>query len=198
MQHSIYPNIIDFTVVMEAELSRHINSLIPGISERDFKNAIFNHVLLFGIFRSSHDNVLRWMPHDLTADTSTLVQVMAWRRQATSHHVSQCPPSSLSPYGVARPQWVNETTGRLWRYHYLRDKTAEKYDNDGKADTSGWWNATMNFNTKYITFWHQEIAFRQRNVVREVSFIFEKEKYDITTNTKIIVGVWFFFWDTRF
>ena len=78
------------------------------------------------------------------------------------------------------------------------DKTAEKYDNDGKADTSGWWNATMNFYTKYITFWHQEIAFRQGNVVREVSFIFEKEKYDITANKKIIVGVWFFFWDTRF
>ena len=27
---------------------------------------------------------LRWMPHDLTDDNSTLVQVMAWCRQATS------------------------------------------------------------------------------------------------------------------
>ena len=41
---------------------------------------------------------------------STLVQVMAWCRQATSHYLSQCWPRSLSPYGVIRPQWVNTTT----------------------------------------------------------------------------------------
>ena len=37
---------------------------------------------------------------------STLVQVMAWCRQATSHYLSQCWPRSLSPYGVTGPQWV--------------------------------------------------------------------------------------------
>ena len=50
---------------------------------------------------------LRWMSLDLTDDKSTLVQVMAWCRQATSHYLSQCWPSSMSPYGVTRPQWVN-------------------------------------------------------------------------------------------
>ena len=45
-----------------------INSLAPGRSESDSKNVIFNLVLLIGIFRSSHDNVLRWMPQDLTDD----------------------------------------------------------------------------------------------------------------------------------
>ena len=39
-------------------------------------------------------------------DKSTLVQVMAWCRQTTSHYLSQCWLSSLSPYGVARPLWV--------------------------------------------------------------------------------------------
>ena len=38
---------------------------------------------------------------------STLVQVMTWCRQATSHYLSQCWPRSLLPYGVTRPQWVN-------------------------------------------------------------------------------------------
>ena len=47
------------------------------------------------------------MPLNLTDDKSTLVQVMAWCRQATSHYLSQCWTRSLSPYGVARPQWVN-------------------------------------------------------------------------------------------
>ena len=41
---------------------------------------------------------------------STLVQVMAWCRQATSHYLNQYWHSSLSPYGVARPQWV-----KLWK-----------------------------------------------------------------------------------
>ena len=47
------------------------------------------------------------MPMDFTDDQSTLVQVMAWCRQATSHYLSQCWPRSQSPYGVTRPQWVN-------------------------------------------------------------------------------------------
>ena len=43
---------------------------------------------------------------NLADDKSTLVQVMAWCRQATSHYLSQCWPRSVSPYGVTRPQWV--------------------------------------------------------------------------------------------
>ena len=38
---------------------------------------------------------------------STLVQVMAWSRQATSHYLTQCWPRFMLPYGVTRPQWVN-------------------------------------------------------------------------------------------
>ena len=90
----------------EMHQSSSINSLSPGRSECDSKDVIFDLVLLIGIFRSSHFNALWWMPHDLTDDLSTLVQVMAWCRQATSHYLSQCWLSSLSPYGIARPQWV--------------------------------------------------------------------------------------------
>ena len=43
-----------------------------------------------------------------TVDQSTLVQVMAWCCQATSHYLSQCWPRSLSPYGVTRPQLVKQ------------------------------------------------------------------------------------------
>ena len=84
-----------------------LNSLAPGSSECDSKNGIFNLALLTGIFRFSHDDALRWMPRDLTDDKSTLVQVMAWCRQATSHYLSQCWPRSMSPYGLTRPHWVN-------------------------------------------------------------------------------------------
>ena len=74
--------------------------LTPGKPGCHFKTAVFNLVLLIGIFTSSKDNALRWMPLDLTDGKSTLVQVMAWCRQATSHYLSQCWPSSMSPYGV--------------------------------------------------------------------------------------------------
>ena len=84
-----------------------VNLLVPGRSECDSKNVIFNLVLLIVIFRSSHDNVLQWMTQDLTDDKSSLVQVMAWCHQATSYYLSQCRLSSLSTYGIARPQWVN-------------------------------------------------------------------------------------------
>ena len=85
------------------------NSLAPGRPGCHFKTAISNLVLLIGIFTSSKDNAVRWMPRDLTDDKSTLVQVMAWCRQATGHYLSQCWPSSMSSYGVTRPQWVNSS-----------------------------------------------------------------------------------------
>ena len=84
-----------------------INSLAPDRSECDSKTGIFNFVLLIGISRSSHDKALWWMPQDVTDDKSTLVQVMAWCRQATSHYLNQCWPRSPTPYGVTRPQWVD-------------------------------------------------------------------------------------------
>ena len=82
-----------------------LNSLAPGRSGCDSENGIFSPVLLIGIIKSSYDNVLRWMPQDLTDDKFTLVQVMAWCRQATSHSLNQCWPRSPTPYGVSRPQW---------------------------------------------------------------------------------------------
>ena len=88
-----------------------INSLALGRPGCHFKTAIFNLVLLIGIFTSSNDNVLRWMPWHLTDDKSTLIQVMAWSPQATSHYLSQCWPRSMSPNGITRPQWV-KTYGR--------------------------------------------------------------------------------------
>ena len=52
---------------------------------------------------------IRWISLDFTDDQSTLVQVMAWCCQATSHYLSQRWPRSLSPYGVTRPKRVNKS-----------------------------------------------------------------------------------------
>ena len=87
------------------EYQAMLNSLAPRRSNV-ILNVIFNLVLLIGIFKSSDDDVLRWMPQDLTDDKSTLVKVIAWCRQATSKYLNQCWPGSPTPYGVTRPQWV--------------------------------------------------------------------------------------------
>ena len=49
---------------------------------------------------------LRRMSVDFTDDTSTLVLVTAWCRQATGHYLSQCWPRWMSPYGITRPRGV--------------------------------------------------------------------------------------------
>ena len=69
----------------------------------------FQVISVIGGWVISSEIAFRWMPLVLTDDKSTLVQVMAWCRQATSHYLSQCWPRSLSPYGVTRPQWVSAT-----------------------------------------------------------------------------------------
>ena len=85
------------------------NSLAPGGFENIFQNVFFKLISWIDTLSNSCETVLRRMPQNPSDDKSTLVQVMAWCRQATSHYLSQCCPRSLSPYGVTRPQWVNLT-----------------------------------------------------------------------------------------
>ena len=85
-----------------------INSLAPGKFEWHFRHVIVKQILVINDWGISCEIALAWKPQDLTDDKSTLVQVMAWCRQTTSHYLSQCWPRALWPYGVTRPQWVND------------------------------------------------------------------------------------------
>ena len=83
-----------------------LNSLAPGGFENIFQNVFFKLISWIDTLSNSCETALRSMPQNPSDDKSTLVQVMAWCRQAASHYLSQCCPKSLSPYGVTRPQWV--------------------------------------------------------------------------------------------
>ena len=83
------------------------NSLAPVKFEWNFRYLIFQIISVIDGWVISCELARRLMSLDLTDDKSTLVQVMAWCHQPTSHYLSQCWPRSLSPYGVIRPQWVN-------------------------------------------------------------------------------------------
>ena len=100
-------------VFMELEANastRHVawwlNSLAPSKFEWNFRHVIFKWILVIDGWGISYEIALIWMSLDFTDDQSTLVQVMAWWRQAASQYLSQCWPRSLSPYGVTRPEWV--------------------------------------------------------------------------------------------
>ena len=88
-------------------ISYMVNSLAPGGFENIFQNVFFKLISWIDTLSNSCETALRSMPQNPSDDKSTLVQVMAWCRQAASHYLSQCCPKSLSPYGVTRLQWVN-------------------------------------------------------------------------------------------
>ena len=83
-----------------------VNSLAPGRFELNFRYVIFQLISVTDDWGISCKIASIWRPLHLTDDKSTLVQVMACFRQATSHYLSQCWPRFMSPYGVTRPQWV--------------------------------------------------------------------------------------------
>ena len=72
-------------------------------------DVIFGLVLLIDGWAIFCEIALKYMALDIAVGKSTLVQVMAWCSQATSHYISQCWPRSLLPCGVTRPQRVNMT-----------------------------------------------------------------------------------------
>ena len=93
----------------ENKSSAHINQLIGhrrwGCNH---KLIIFKFISRIDIWSVSCETALRWMLHAPIDDKSTLVKVMAYCRQATSHCLTQCWPSCMTPYGVIWPQWVNK------------------------------------------------------------------------------------------
>ena len=95
----------------------YINSLTLGRFQFNIRKVIFKLTLVNDSWGISYELALRWMPQGLTDDKS-LVQVMAWCRQATSHYLSQCWSRSMSPNGITRPQWVKPNTINF-RYMYV-------------------------------------------------------------------------------
>ena len=85
----------------------YVNSLALWRFGWNCREIIFKVILVIDGQGISFKIALKWMTLDFTDDKSTLVQVMAWCHQVTSHYLSQCWTRSMSPYGITRPQWVN-------------------------------------------------------------------------------------------
>ena len=68
----------------------------PGRFQFNCRYVIFKLILLNGGWGISYGIAPRWIPLNLTDDKSTLVQLMAWCCQTTSHYLIQCWPSSIA------------------------------------------------------------------------------------------------------
>ena len=101
--HSGSASILSTNSVKGASLK--FNSLPPQ-GEWNFRKEIFNLIWLIDGWGISFKIALRWISLGISDYKSTLVQVMTWCRQATSHYLNQCWPRSDLPYGVTRPQSV--------------------------------------------------------------------------------------------
>ena len=84
--------------------------MAPGRFKVNFRWVNFKLILVVNGWGISRETALTWMSLDHIYGKSTLVQVMAWCRQATSHYLSQWWPRSLSLYGITRTQWVKKKT----------------------------------------------------------------------------------------
>ena len=95
-----------------AIISSDINLLVPGRYGSNFQSIIFKVIVQNRSLCFHCQIALRWMPMNFTNKRSSLVQVMAWCRQATSHYVNQYWPRSPTPFGISWPQWVNLSTSQ--------------------------------------------------------------------------------------
>ena len=92
-----------------------------------FRWVIFKLTLVTDSWVISCEIPLSWISLNLTDDKSTLVQVMVWCHQATSHYLNQCWPRSMSPYGITRPQWVNVVRKERLRQRKQDKAAASRY-----------------------------------------------------------------------
>ena len=77
------------------------------LGDSNIRKIVFKLILAIDGWCISCEIALKSMSSDLIVDKSTMVQLMAWCRQTTSHYLNPWWAWYLSPYGITRPQWVN-------------------------------------------------------------------------------------------
>ena len=109
---NLFPHFIGHMISTDYLSMLGFNSLAPGKFKWNFRHVIFKQILVIDGWGISCEIALIWMSLDFTDDQLTLVQVLAWCHQATSHYLNQCWPrfqchlASLGPNELI-PAWIN-------------------------------------------------------------------------------------------
>ena len=120
---------------------RCVNSLHPGRCGSNVRNITFKLITPGSSLGTNYEIALRWMSQNFTNKKSTLFQVMGWCCQAASHYLKQSWFRSMSPCGVARPQWVKgiqhmnakhnwtcrQNSGKNWNWKFNIIQNGRKY-----------------------------------------------------------------------
>ena len=101
-----------FLMWPSAVTSNNVNSSTithwPLACCREMQYIIFKLILVFDCWGITDEIALRLMALNLTNCTSTLIWVMAWCCQATSHYLSQCWPRFKPLHSISGPQCVKD------------------------------------------------------------------------------------------
>ena len=100
------------TILMQEEFV--LNSLAPGRFEWNFRHVLFKLMFVIDGWGILCEIALIWMSLDFTDDQSTLVQVMAWSRQAPSHYLSQCPITNALGYEALPEPMLTQISVAIW------------------------------------------------------------------------------------
>ena len=87
------------------------NSLAPGWCGNNFESKIVKLITENSSLGIHCEIASREIPQNSTNEKSTLVQVMACCRQATSHYLSQCWLRFMLPYSIT---WYNDWSMSMW------------------------------------------------------------------------------------
>ena len=130
-----------YLLALGAILFLVVNSLAPWKFEWNFGHVIFKQILVINGWVISCEIALIWMSLDFTDEQSTLVQVMAWCHQATSHYLVF--DFSSSPIANAMKNsfglWDLKISEPIWLLKFLSFFEALNY----MATTK--WNQAIDF-----------------------------------------------------
>ena len=137
-----------------------------------FKSEISEHTLRIEFMGIKYEIAPLWMRENTK---STLVQVMAWCRQATSHYLSQCWPIYMSPFDVPRPKWVKPLKRSRGPFHGLFDVGAPKSSPPNKIHIfqciGEFERVLWKVYTKYLTNTLQDLIFHTTAIILELLYI---------------------------
>ena len=120
---------VTVTRQMSKSYTHHwFNSLTIGASDCHIKNITLKYLFMTNVKNTSVANICKCVSEDLDDGKSSLVGIMAWYHQATSHYLNQCWTWYLVPLGhnelkrmsfnaASKLSWTHKKTTKMWKKH---------------------------------------------------------------------------------
>ena len=98
-------------IISVIDKKKKTTSLPTGRCSNNYKSIVLYLIMHNSSLCIRCEIAFMWMQQKFMNEKSTLVQIMVWYHQVTSHYPSQCWPRSMSPYGGIGLQRVKVKKG---------------------------------------------------------------------------------------